>query len=88
MINMLGVIWIVLGGVVAGVGSLVFKLPDAIVMMAVGGALTLADGLWRARSFGAGGWLTDRALGGSLSVLPIWGVGLIVLLINAARLLV
>ncbi len=85
-INMPGIAMFVLGGVVAAI-ALLLKIPDAYGMLGVGGALVLADVIWRARSFGAHGWLTGRAYGGSLSVLPIWGVGVAVIAINAAQML-
>ncbi|MBL8094726.1 MAG: hypothetical protein JNL73_11210 [Anaerolineales bacterium] len=85
-INMPGIFMFVLGGVVAGIG-LWLRVPDVFVMLAIGAALVLADLIWRARSFGSAGWLTNRAFGGSLSILPMWAVGLIVLTINAVRML-
>lgn len=85
-INMPGIFMFVLGGVVAGVG-LLLRVPDAYIMLAIGAALVLADLIWRARSFGASGWLTNRAFGGSLSIFPMWVVGLIVLFINGGRML-
>lgn len=85
-INMPGIAMFVLGGVVAAI-ALLLKIPDAYAMLTIGAVLIVADLIWRARSFGARGWLTGRAFGGSLSVLPIWGVGVAVIVINAVQML-
>ena len=85
-INMLGVAMLVVGGI-AAVIALILKVPDAYGMIVIGSAIALADLIWRARSFGAHGWLTDRTHGGSLSVLPMWGVGLFLIVVNSIKLL-
>ncbi|HRF47641.1 MAG TPA: hypothetical protein PLC98_08460 [Anaerolineales bacterium] len=85
--NLIGVAMLGLSAVVALVGGLILRLPNAPVMIAVGGTLLVIDLIWRARSFGTSGWLTNGTYGGSLTVLPIWVVGLIVMAINAVQLM-
>ena len=72
----------VAGGAVAGVGALLLKLPDALTMMAVGLTLITADLVIRFRSRPETGWLTAKTLGGYLFFIPVWGFGIIVVLVN------
>ena len=85
-INMAGVIILGLSAIVVVI-AIVLKVPDAYAMMIVGSAIVLVDLIWRARSFGVHGWLTDRIHGGSLSVLPMWGVGAFLNFANVIKLL-
>ncbi len=80
--NALGLAMIVATGAIAGIGSLAFKLGDALVMLSVGGALIVMDLLVRLRFRPATGWLTQSQFGGSLFVAPVWGVGILIIVIN------
>ena len=80
--NALGIAMLVATGAIAGIGGLVLKLGDAIVMISVGAALILMDLLIRFRSRPVAGWLTQSQFGGYLFFLPIWGAGILVIVIN------
>jgi hypothetical protein len=75
--NALGLAMIVLGGVIAGVGSLVFKLGDIVVMLMIGLAVIAADLLIRLRARGLPGWLTQSQYGGYLFFVPMWVIGIV-----------
>ena len=80
--NALGLAIIVITGAIAGIGSLVFQLADALVMMSVSGALIVMDVLIRLRFRPAMGWLTQSQFGGFLFFVPVWGVGVLIIVIN------
>lgn len=80
--NALGLAMIVVTGAIAGIGGLVFKLADALVMISVGIALIVMDMLIRLRSRPAPGWLTNSQFGGFLFFVPMWGVGLLMIIVN------
>lgn len=85
--NPLGLLMFVIAAAVAGVGSLVLRLPDALVMMAVGLSLIGMDGVVRLRSRSTRGWLTRRSAGGYLFFIPAWGFGLVVIGANIINVL-
>jgi hypothetical protein len=84
----LTVILIVASALVAGVGSLLLRLGDALVMGSVGVAMILMDLgvrlLWRRES----GWLTKKHLGGFLYIVPVWVVGIVVIGVNVLNSLI
>jgi hypothetical protein len=75
--NALGLAMVVLGGVIAGVGSLVLRLGDATVMLMIGLAVIASDLIIRLRSRALPGWLTRSEYGGILFFLPMWVIGMI-----------
>lgn len=83
--NVLGFAMMVASALVAGVGGLVLRLADPLVMMGVGLALVLMDLLIRWRSRSTAGWLTQRQLGGYLFFAPVWVVGILVIVINVVN---
>ena len=80
--NALGVIMFIVGGVIAGVGGFVFKLGDATVMIMVGVALFLMDMIIRLRVRNQKGWLMSKALGGYFFFVPVWILGILVVILN------
>lgn len=80
--NVMGFAMIVASALVAGVGGFLLKLPDPVVMSGVGLALIIMDLLIRWRSRPAAGWLMQRQFGGYLYILPIWVLGIVVIVIN------
>ena len=80
--NMLGIALFVIAGLLAGLLSLVFKLPNATTMIGVGLFLLVIDLLIRAASRSKKGWLFQRELGGYLFFVPIWLFGIIVVIAN------
>ena len=86
--NGLGLAMVVATGVVAGLGSLVFRLGDALVMGAVGVALIAMDLLIRLRARPAHGWLTRSEHGGYLFFVPVWVVGVVMVGVNIMNALV
>ncbi len=80
--NGLGLAMVVATGLVAGLGSFVFRLGDALVMSAVGVALIAMDLLIRLRARPAPSWLTQSQYGGYLFCAPVWVVGLVIIAVN------
>ncbi len=72
----------VVGGLVAGVGFLVLKLPNPVTMIGVGLSLIVMDWIFRFRSRHESGWITKKELGGYLFFIPVWGFGIVVVIIN------
>ncbi len=79
--NLLGFAMFIVAALVAGAG-LVLKLPDAPVMIAVGIALIFMDMIIRLQSRPNQGWLTAKAQGGYLFFIPVWALGIVVIVIN------
>ena len=80
--NYWGLGMIVVGGLLAGLGSFVFKLPDALVLIGVGLSLILVDLILRLRSRAMQRWLLNREAGGHLLYIPVWIVGIVVVAAN------
>ena len=80
--NALGIAMFVVGGLIAGIGSFVFKLGDAPTMIMVGVAIFLMDMIIRLRVRSQNGWLMSKSLGGDFFFAPAWIVGIVVALIN------
>jgi hypothetical protein len=80
--NTLGILMFVMCGVIAGIGGLVFKLPEGLVGIALGLTLIVMDGVIRFRARTEKGWLTAKQHGGSLFFIPAWGAGLVVIVAN------
>mgnify|MGYP000942245792 CR=1 FL=1 len=86
--NALGLAMLVVTGAIAAVGGLVLQLGDALVMIAVGGALIVMDLAVRWRVRPAPGWLMQSHAGGYLFFVPVWVAGGVVILINVINALV
>ncbi len=80
--NALGLAMIVVTGLMAGVGALLLHLSDAVVMIAVGTALIVMDLIIRLTVRTAAGWLTGPQFGGYFFFVPVWVVGLVIILVN------
>lgn len=80
--NLLGFLMFIAGGVIAAVGSLLLKLPNAPVMIAIGMALTGMDLFLRTRERDKQGWLTQKQYGGYLYFMPVWIFGVVVIVVN------
>lgn len=80
--NALGLAMFVVGGMIAGVGGFIFKLSDAPIMIMVGVALVLMDLIVRLRVRSQPGWLMSKQLGGYFFFVPVWILGIIVIIIN------
>jgi hypothetical protein len=83
--NALGLAMVVATGAIAGLGSLVFHLADALVMGAVGIALIVMDLLIRLRFRAAGGWLTKSEFGGYFFFVPMWVLGIVIIIVNVVN---
>ena len=86
--NALGFAMFIISGLVAGVGGLVLRLEDAPVMIGVGVTLFLMDMVVRLRERPSTGWLTQKQLGGYLIFMPVWTLGILVILLNILNLFV
>ena len=80
--NALGLVMFIIGGLIAGVGGLVFKLGDAPIMIMVGIALFLMDAVIRLRVRNQPGWLMSKQLGGYFFFIPVWLLGILVIILN------
>lgn len=80
--NALGIFMFMLCGLVAGVGGGILRLSNPVVMFGVGLALLLMDGITRWKQRTQRGWLWREKLGGSLFWLPVWILGILVMLLN------
>lgn len=80
--NMLGIALFVLAAIPALILGFVLKLSDAATMIGVGLFLLVVDLLIRAASRSKKGWLFQRELGGYLFFVPVWVLGIIVVVIN------
>jgi hypothetical protein len=83
--NSWGLAMIVVGGLIAGVGSFVLKVADAPVLMSVGVVLIVMDVIIRARVRNQPGWLVQRRWGGHLWFVPIWAIGVVVFVVNLLK---
>ena len=86
--NMLGVGMFVMSGLLAGLLSIALELPDTLVMIIVGSDLIGMDMVFRLRARPDAGWLTKRELGGYFFFMPVWCVGLVVMLANLIRMVI
>ena len=80
--NALGVVMFIIGGVIAGIGGFIFKLTDAPIMIMVGVALFLMDMVIRLRVRHQAGWLMSKQLGGYFFFVPVWILGIFVIVLN------
>ena len=83
--NALGLAMVVVTALIVALGSFVFKLPDAVVMISVGVALIAMDVLIRLRARPAEGWLTKSQFGGYFFFFPVWGVGVLMIIANVVN---
>ena len=80
--NLLGFFMFIFSGVFVVLGYFVLKLPDWIVMITAGLALTAADLVFRLLKTNQKGWFYKKELGGYLYFMPVWSFGIVVVLIN------
>jgi hypothetical protein len=80
--NLIGLGMFVIGAVIVAVGSLILKLPDAVVMISVGVALSIIDLALRFSKRKHQGWLTRELYGGYVFFAPVWVFGIIVVIVN------
>jgi hypothetical protein len=81
-INMWAVGMFVACAPIAFVGGFLMGLPDPIVMGAVGLSLFIMDLVWRVRRRERKAWLTSAVVGGYVVVVPVWVLGIFVVLLN------
>jgi hypothetical protein len=86
--NALGFAMVVASALVAGVGGLVLHLADTPVMFGVGVSLILMDLFIRLRARPAPGWLTQSQWGGYFFFVPVWVVGIVMIVVNIVNLFV
>ena len=84
--NLVGFGMFIVGGVIAAIGSLVLRLPNAPVMITIGLALIVIDLVLRFVNRNRQGWLTQKQYGGYLFFAPVWVFGIIVVLANVINL--
>lgn len=80
--NALGLAMFVVGGVIAGIGGFIFKLGDAPTMIMVGVSLVLMDMIIRLQVRTQPGWLMSKQLGGYFFFVPVWLLGIFVIILN------
>lgn len=80
--NGMGLIMFVAVSPLALIGGLILKLGDPLTMSCVGFALLVIDLIVRVRSRSSSGWLLARKFGGVLFFLPVWMLGIVVIVIN------
>jgi len=83
--NALGLVMFVMGGVIAALGLFVFKLGDAVIMLAIGTAVIAADLIIRWQFRTATGWLTNREFGGYFFFAPMWVIGIVAIVGGVAN---
>jgi len=83
--NAWGLAMIVVGGLIAGVGSFVLKIADTPVLMGVGLALIVMDVIVRVRFRHQPAWFVRQESGGHLWFVPIWLIGTVVLAANLLK---
>lgn len=69
-------------GLIAAAGGLLLRLSNPIIMMSIGLALIVMDLLIRLKRRGARRWLLRDTIGGTLFAIPVWIVGILVILLN------
>ena len=86
--NPLGLGLLVLSAIIVAIGTFVLRLQDQRVMILAGSVLLAIDMLIRLRHMRSEPrWAIRPDLGGHLFSLPIWGVGLILIVANTYVLL-
>jgi hypothetical protein len=80
--NLLGFLMFVFSGIFVVIGYFILRLPDWIVMITAGLALSAADLIFRLLKSAQKGWLYKKELGGYLYFIPVWAFGIVVILIN------
>ena len=85
--NAWGLAMIFVGGLIAGVGSFIFKVADAPVLMSVGVALVAMDVTVRVHYRNRPAWIVHRQSGGHLWLVPVWAIGVVVFAANLLKVL-
>jgi hypothetical protein len=80
--NVLGLAMFVTCGLIAAAGGLLLRLSNPIIMMSIGLALIVMDVLIRLKRRGDRRWLLRNTTGGTLFAIPVWIVGILVILLN------
>lgn len=80
--NLIGFGMFVIGAIVAAIGGFLLKLPNAPVMISVGITLILVDLVFRFLSRNQKGWLWRKEFGGYAIFLPVWILGIAMIIIN------
>gem|GEM_PF-842026 len=88
--NALGLAMFITCGLIAAAGGFLLRLSNPfllrlsnpIVMMSIGLALIVMDLLVRLKRRGARRWLLRDTTGGTLFAIPVWIVGVLVILLN------
>lgn len=80
--NWLGLGMFVVSGIIALIGGFFLKLGDAVTMISVGVFLTILDLAFRFILNKEGNKLFGKETGGYFFFVPIWILGIIVVLIN------
>ena len=80
--NALGLAMFITCGLIAAAGGFLLRLSNPIVMMSIGLALFVMDLLIRFKRRGARRWLLRDTTGGTLFAIPVWIVGILVILLN------
>ncbi|MCU0481178.1 MAG: hypothetical protein MUE54_08195 [Anaerolineae bacterium] len=80
--NGLGILMFMMCALPALVGGLLMRLPDPIVMGFVGVMLVAMDMVIRIRNRNQTGWLMKKELGGYLYFIPVWVLGVFVIILN------
>jgi hypothetical protein len=75
-------------GLIAAAGGLLLRLSNPIIMMSIGLALIMMDLLIRLKRRGARRWLLRDTTGGTLFAIPVWIVGILVILLNIVNSLI
>ncbi len=82
--NWLGLgMFVVVGGLVALIGGFILKLGDVKTMITVGAALAVADLAIRIVNRTVPGWIFSREAGGYFFFIPIWILGLLVVVLKS-----
>jgi hypothetical protein len=80
--NALGLAMFVTCGLIAAAGGLLLRLSNPVIMIAIGLALIVMDVLIRLKRRGSRRWLLRGTTGGTLFAIPMWIIGILVIVVN------
>ena len=86
--NLIGFGMIIVTALIVVIGVFVLRLPNFVVMISVGVALTIIDLIFRLLNRQNEGWLMGKKFGGYLYFIPVWIFGFVVIAINIINVLV
>lgn len=81
--NWLGFAMFAAGGIVAAIGGLVLRAGDTKTMIGVGAALFVLDATFRLWHREGPNWVFSKTGGGYFFFVPVWLLGLLVIILNA-----